>query len=297
MSKNTTSLQAKDLKSYKRSTTIKSIGMNIILLLVTAFMLTPLLWMLATALTPNTAIPSTSLIPHNTTLINFKDAWFFPSKIGLNSSLTMGTFLMNSLIVTICITIGGIITDSLAAYVLAFKDFKGKNLLIFLALATLMIPSYVTLVPQYIIISKMKWLNTYQAQIVPFLASGMGITLFRSHFLSVSKELVESAKIDGASDFRIYSTIVMPIAKPIIATMTILKAMWSWNMYMWPLIICNEERMKPIQVALNTFKGKATTEWGLLCAGMTIAILPLIVVFLIFQKFFVGGLQAGAVKG
>ena len=283
--------------SYSRSNRLKSIGMNIILILVTCFMLTPLLWMLATALTPNTAIPATSLIPHNTTLINFADAWFFPSKIGLNDSLTMGTFLMNSLIVTVCITIGGIITDSLAAYVLAFKDFPGKNLLIFLALATLMIPSYVTLVPQYIIISKLKWLNTYQAQIVPFLASGMGITLFRSHFLSVSKELVESAKIDGASDFRIYSTIVMPIAKPIIATMTILKAMWSWNMYMWPLIVCKKVEMMPLQVSIGFFQGQNVTQWGLLCAGMTIAMLPLLIVFLCCQKFFVGGIQAGAVKG
>ena len=282
--------------SYKRVTQIKSILLNMLLILLAIVMLTPLVWMVSTDLAPSSIIPPVTLLPEEVTFQNFVEAWFAPQK-GTNSTLTMGTFFMNSLIVTACITIGGILVDSLAAYVLAFKDFKGKNLCIFLALATLMIPSYVTLVPQYIIISKLKWLNTYQAQIGPFLASGMGITLFRSHFLSVSKELVESAKIDGASDLRIYSTIVMPIAKPIIATMAILKAMWSWNMYMWPLIICNEERMKPIQVALNTFKGKATTEWGLLCAGMTIAILPLIVVFLIFQKFFVGGLQAGAVKG
>ena len=297
MSKPNTTLIDKNTASYKRSMTLKSVGMNIILIIVTIFMLTPLFWMLSTAFSPNTMIPPAKLLPHDVTFANFADAWFFPSKIGLNAELTMGTFLMNSLIVTVLITIGGIICDSLAAYVLAFKDFPGKNLLIFLALATLMIPSYVTLVPQYIIISKMKWLNTYQAQIVPFLASGMGITLFRSHFLSVSKELVESAKIDGASDFRIYSTIVMPIAKPIIATMTILKAMWSWNMYMWPLIVCKKVEMMPLQVSIGFFQGQNVTQWGLLCAGMTIAMLPLLIVFLCCQKFFVGGIQAGAVKG
>ena len=283
--------------SYRRSMRIKSILMNILLIVITVFMLTPLFWMLATALSPNTMIPPAKLLPESFTLKNFGEAWGFPGKIGLNPDLTMGTFLMNSLIVTVCITIGGIITDSLAAYVLAFKEFPGKNLLIFLALATLMIPSYVTLVPQYIIISKLKWLNTYQAQIVPFLASGMGITLFRSHFLSVSKELVESAKIDGASDFRIYSTIVMPIAKPIIATMTILKAMWSWNMYMWPLIVCKKVEMMPLQVSIGFFQGQNVTQWGLLCAGMTISMLPLLIVFLCCQRFFVGGIQAGAVKG
>lgn len=290
-------LENKNNVSYKRSMQLKSLGMNIILILITVIMLTPLLWMLATALSPNTMIPPAKLLPEKFTLQNFGDAWFFPGKIGLNPDLNMGTFLMNSLIVTICITIGGIICDSLAAYVLAFKEFPGKNLLIFLALATLMIPSYVTLVPQYIIIAKLKWLNSYQAQIVPFLASGMGITLFRSHFLSVSKELVESAKIDGASDFRIYSTIVMPIAKPIIATMTILKAMWSWNMYMWPLIVCKKVEMMPLQVSISFFQGQNVTQWGLLCAGMTISMLPLIIVFLLCQKFFVGGIQAGAVKG
>jgi ABC-type glycerol-3-phosphate transport system permease component len=283
--------------SYRKVMKIKSLLLNFLLLALSFIMLTPLVWMLSTALAPNSAIPPAKLLPSSVSLQNFKDAWFFPSKVGLDKSLTMGTFFMNSLIVTVCITIGGIITDSLAAYVLAFKDFKGKNLCIFLALATLMIPSYVTLVPQYLIVRKFGWLNSYEGQIVPFLASGMGITLFRSHFLSVSKELVESAKIDGASDFRIYSTIVMPIAKPVIATMAILKAMWSWNMYMWPLIICTKDRMKPLQVSLNIFRGQNLTEWGLLCAGMTISILPLVLVFLMCQKFFIGGLQAGAVKG
>ncbi len=297
MSRVTTKTLDKKTLSYKRTTQVKSILLNFLLILVTVIMLTPLLWTLATALSPNTRIPPSSLLPHDVTVENFGNAWAFPGKIGLNPDLTMGTFLMNSIIVTVCITIGGIITDSLAAYVLAFKDFPGKNLCIFLALATLMIPSYVTLVPQYIIIKGLDWIDTYQAQIVPFLASGMGITLFRSHFLSVSKEVVESAKVDGASDLRIYATIVMPIAKPVIATMAILKAMWSWNMYMWPLIVCNEPERMPLQVSLGYFSGTYTTEWGLMCAGMLIALLPLLIVFLLCQKFFVGGIQAGAVKG
>ena len=168
---------------------------------------------------------------------------------------------------------------------------------IFLALATMMIPFYVTLVPEYLIIRKLKWINTYQAMIVPFLASGMGISLFRAHFLSIAKELEECGKLDGASDFRVYLTIIMPISRPVIGTMAILKAMWSWNQYMWPLIVSTDITMKPIQVALNMFRGLNLTEWGYLCAGMTMAIAPLVVVFLCAQKQFIGGLQAGAVKG
>ena len=291
--------EGKTLLSDKNVFRAKSLGLHLILIVGAAIMLTPLLWMLATALSPNTKIPPTSLIPHDITFQNFIEAWNFPKAFSPDPTrpVTMGTFFLNSLICTVMITIFGIIVDSLAAYVLAFKDFPGKNLCIFLALATMMIPFYVTLVPEYLIIRNLGWMNTYKAMIIPFLASGMGISLFRSHFLSIAKELEECGKLDGASNFRIYLTIVMPISKPIIGTMTILKAMWSWNQYMWPLIVTTDISKKPIQVALNMFRGLNLTEWGYMCAGMTMAILPLVILFLCCQKQFIGGLQAGAVKG
>ena len=289
----------KELQSEKRKRLLAKIGIHSVLIIGAAFMLTPLLWMLATALSPNEVVPGTSLIPHDITLENFVAAWNFPTAFSSdpNHPITMGTFFKNSLICTIAITTGGIIVDSLAAYVLAFKSFPGKRIFIFLALATMMIPFYVTLVPEYLIVRKLGWINTYEAMIVPFLASGMGISLFRSHFLSIAKELEECAKLDGASDFRCYLTIIMPISRPIIGTMAILKAMWSWNQYMWPLVVSTNIEMKPIQVALNMFRGLNLTQWGYLCAGMTLAILPLVIVFLCMQKQFIGGLQAGAVKG
>ncbi len=282
----------------QRKTRLFKILINMILILGAVIMLLPLLWMLATAFTPNTRIPPLSLIPKSFTFENFVEAWNFPSAFSYgDNKVTMGTFFKNSLISTALITVFGIIVDSLAAYVLAFKTFPGKKLFYYLALSTLMIPVYVTLVPEYLIIVKLGWVNTYKALIIPFLASGMGITLFRSSFLSVSKELEESAKIDGASNLRIYATIVMPISKPTIGTMFILKAMWSWDMYIWPLVVSTDINMKTIQIGLNLFKGLNTTEWGYLCAGMTMAILPMVIVFLCAQKQFISGLQAGAVKG
>ena len=291
--------KAETLRSGKTEKRIKSALMNFILIIGAIVMLTPLLWMLATALSPNTKIPPTSLIPHDITFENFVEAWNFPKAFSPDPDhpITMGTFFMNSIICTVCITVLGIIVDSLAAYVLAFKEFPGKRLFIFLALATMMIPFYVTLVPEYLIIRELGWMNTYKAMIIPFLASGMGIALFRSHFLSIAKELEECGKLDGASDFRVYLTIVMPISRPIIGTMAILKSMWSWNQYMWPLIVSTDISKKPIQVALNMFRGLNLTEWGYMCAGMTMAILPLVILFLCAQKQFIGGLQAGAVKG
>ena len=282
----------------QRKTKSISFLMNLILAIGAVITLAPLFWMLATACTPNTKIPPVSLLPKNFTLENFIEAWNFPSAFAFgDTKLTMGTFFKNSLICTVCITFAGIIVDSLAAYVLAFKNFPGKKLFIFLAFATMMIPVYVTLVPEYLIIVDLGWINTYKALIIPFLASGMGITLFRSSFVGVSMELEESAKIDGASDLRIYATIIMPLSRPIIGTMVILKAMWSWNQYIWPLVVSTNIEMKTIQIALNLFRGLNMTEWGYLCAGMTMAILPLVIVFLCAQKQFIGGLQAGAVKG
>ena len=299
MRPNNSQLRKKETGSERVSRLVQKILINLVLIIGAAFMLTPLLWMLATALSPNEVVPGTSLIPHDITLENFIAAWNFPKAFSMdpNHPVTMGTFFKNSIICTVLITVFGILVDSLAAYVLAFKDFPGKKIFIFLALATMMIPFYVTLVPEYLIIRKLNWINTYQAMIVPFIASGMGIALFRSHFLSVARELEECAKLDGASNFRVYWNIVMPISRPIIGTMAILKAMWSWNQYMWPLVVTTDIKMKPIQVALNMFRGLNLTQWGYMCAGMTMAILPLVIVFLCMQKQFIGGLQAGAVKG
>ena len=272
------------------------LSFSYILLALGAFvMLSPLLWMLATAFTPNSYVAQTSLIPKEVTFKNFVEAWNFPRIF--DADVTMGTFIKNTLITTVSITILGIIVDSMAGYVIDRKQFPGRKLFTYAALATLMVPIYVTLVPQYLIIRELKWMSTYKALIVPFLASGMGIYLFRSHFMSVPIELEECAKLDGASDLRIYATIMMPISKPIIGTMAVLKFMWSWNQYIWPLVVVNKLNMKLIQQGLTMFRGLNVTQWGYLCAGMTIAIVPLILVFLLMQKQFIGGLTAGAVKG
>ena len=273
---------------------LRSFLINLPLIIGAIIMLAPLLWMLSTALKPNSFVASTSIIPKEITFENFIKAWEFPRVF--NPDVTMGTFILNSLFVTIVITVFGIIIDSMAGYVLARKRFPGRNLFLYTALATMMVPFYVTLVPEYLIVVKFGWINTYIVQIVPFLASGMGIYLFRNHFMSIPIELEECAKIDGASDLRIYTSIMLPIAKPVVATMAIFKGMWSWNQYIWPLVI-NKIELKPIQLGLTMFKGLNVTQWGYLCAAMTIAILPLIILFISMQRHFIGDLTAGSVKG
>lgn len=283
--------------NYKTSRIIKRILLNIPLAIGSIIMLAPLVWMLSSAISPNSFLPRQTLFPdwENLTLVNFIDAWMFPSKT--TPGLTMGTFFLNTAIMTVAIVIGGLLFDSMAGYVIARKVFPGRTFFGFLALSTLMVPFYVTAIPQYLIVKELGWMNTFAALIVPSLASGMGIHLFRSHFRSVPIELEECAKLDGASDFRIFFSVMVPISKPIIGTMTTLKAMWSWNQFLWPLIVINEKTMYTIQQGLTFFQGLAVTQYGYLCAGMTLAILPLLVVFLCMQNFFIGGLTAGAVKG
>jgi len=274
---------------------VKKVLVNIALTGIGVFMLLPLLWTLSTSLTDDSIIASSVLIPKNLTLDNYINSWNFPRIF--NKSVTMGTFFKNSLVTTVIITISGLLFDSMAGYVIGRKEFPGRKLFFYLALSTLMIPIYVTVVPMFIIVRSLRWTNTYAGLTVPFLSSGLGIYMFKQYFETLPIELEEVAKIDGASNFRIYFTIMLPLSKPALATMAILKSMWAWNQFFWPLIIISELKMKTLQLALTMFRGLNVTQWGLLSAGMTIAILPPIIIFIALQKYYLTGLTVGAVKG
>lgn len=274
---------------------VKKVLVNIALTGIGVFMLLPLLWTLSTSLTDDSIIASSVLIPKNLTLDNYIKSWNFPRIF--NKSVTMGTFFKNSLVTTVIITISGLLFDSMAGYVIGRKEFPGRKLFFYLALSTLMIPIYVTVVPMFIIVRSLRWTNTYAGLTVPFLSSGFGIYMFKQYFETLPIELEEVAKIDGASNFRIYFTIMLPLSKPALATMAILKSMWAWNQFFWPLIIISELKMKTLQLGLTMFRGLNVTQWGLLSAGMTIAILPPIIIFIALQKYYLTGLTVGAVKG
>jgi len=274
---------------------VKKLLLYVILTLIAFLMLSPLLWMVSTSLSKDSVIVSTSLIPKEFTLENYVKAWNFPRIF--NKDITFGTFFLNSIIVTVCLVIGGLFFDSLAGYVLARKDFPGRTLFFYAALITLMIPFYVTAIPMFLIVKGLGWINTYQGLIVPFLSSGFGIYMFKQYFQTIPIELEEAAKTDGYSDFWIYARVIVPLAKPAFATMGILKFLWSWNMFFWPLIVTTDIKMKVLQLGLTMFRGLNVTQWGLLTAGMTMATLPTILVYLLFQRYFTSGLIAGSLKG
>ncbi|NLG80307.1 MAG: carbohydrate ABC transporter permease [Firmicutes bacterium] len=274
---------------------VSKIVMYVILIPGAIAMITPLLWMISTSLAPDSVIVSYRLIPSRITFANYVKAWEFPRVF--DEAVSMGTFFKNSLIVTILITAPALIIDSLAGYILARRRIPGVNLLFYLALATLMIPFYVIAIPLFLIVRRLGWLDTYQGLIVPFLASGFGVFMFKQFFQTIPQDLEDAARVDGCSALRIYASIMLPLAKPVIATMAIFKAMWSWNMFFWPLLIINDIRVKTLPVALTMFRGLNVTQWGMLCAGMTIATLPILILYLSMQNMFEKGIVMGALKG
>ncbi|HBM81192.1 MAG TPA: ABC transporter permease [Clostridiaceae bacterium] len=273
---------------------MKKALLYIALTVIAFFMLTPLLWMLATSFSRDSVVVSTSLIPKNFTLKNYIEAWNFPRVF--SDEITLGTFFKNSIITTFFITALGLFIDSLAGYVLARKRFLGRKIFFYLALITLMIPFYVVVVPMFLIMKNLRWINTYQGLITPSIASGFGVYMFKQYFQTIPYELEEAAKMDGYSDFRIYFSIIIPLSIPAFGTMAILKSMWAWDEFFWPLIITTDIKMKTLQVALTMFRGLNVTQWGLLTAGMTMATIPIIIIYIFLQRYFVSGLTAGSLK-
>jgi len=267
----------------------------LVLIVISAFTLLPFIWMLSVSFQPDKGIEAYGFIPKKFTFQNYPTAWNYPRLY--DPKVTLGTMFRNSVIVSFFVTLFSLLFDSMAGYALARKRFPGRGFLFWLALTTLMIPFYVTVVPMYLITMKLGLINTLAGLIVPFVSSGFGVFLFRQAFLSIPLELEEAAKVDGASDLFIYWRLMLPLVKPTMATMAIFKILWSWNMFFWPLLVIYDYAKMPLNLGLTIFRGQYVTRWGLLTAGMTIGTLPVLVAFLAFQKWFIRGLTAGALKG
>ncbi|AGF57999.1 sn-glycerol 3-phosphate transport system permease protein [Clostridium saccharoperbutylacetonicum] len=206
-------------------------------------------------------------------------------------------FIFNSVFVSLMVTIGQIITSCLAAYAFSYFDFKGKNLLFILSLSTLMIPSESTIIANYLTIAKLGWTDSYSGLIVPFLVSAMGIFLIRQFYLTVPKELKEASTIDGCSNLRFFIRVLLPMSKPVIASLGVYTFLNTWNQYMWPLLVTNAPEMRTVQIGISMLQFAESQNIGVVFAGVIMIILPSIVIFIIGQKQLVEGITSGAVKG
>jgi sn-glycerol 3-phosphate transport system permease protein len=205
-------------------------------------------------------------------------------------------FIINSLIMSSAITIGQIITGGLAAYAFSFMEFKGKKLLFIAILSTMMIPGQSIIIANYLTISSLGWIDSFKALIIPHLTSALAVFLLRQAFLVLPRELREAAIMDGCGNFRFLRSVVIPLTKPAIGSLGIYTFLNAWNMYLWPLLVTNRDKMRTVQIGMSMLQNVDSQAFGPLMAGITMIILPSILAFILGQKQLIEGLTAGSVK-
>lgn len=206
-------------------------------------------------------------------------------------------FLLNSFIMASAVTLGQLITCSMAAYAFAFVQFRGRFVLFTLILSTMMIPWEVTMIPNYLTIKSLQWMDSFLGLTVPFLASAFGVFLLRQLFLQLPKELIEAARIDGCGHGRIFLQLVLPLGRPALATLGVYTFLNTWNSYLWPLLVTNNKNMRTVQIGITMLQWEESMSWNLVLAGMCIVLLPSLIMLVLGLKQLVQGITAGAVKG
>jgi len=228
---------------------------------------------------------------------------FFPDEItfmqyeNLFSRLNVARNLFNSLFLSVIVTAVSLFLNSMAGFAFAKYHFKGKDKLFSLLLSSMIIPSQVTMLPLFLMLKYMGFINTYMAIIIPGLANIFGIFLIRQYALSIPDSLIEAARMDGATDFQIYRIVILPLIKPILVTLALFTFMGTWNDFLWPLIALTDNSMYTLPVALANLMGEHTKDPELMMAGSVVTILPILIVFLVLQKAYIKGIMMGSVKG
>ncbi|MFJ6658397.1 carbohydrate ABC transporter permease [Streptomyces sp. NPDC091377] len=259
------------------------------LALVGVFAALPVLWMVLTSLQPMEDLLGTDarLIPASVSLDAYREVL---------SRFPYWRWFLNSVLVSGAVVAGNLVFDTLAAYGLSRIRFRGRQAVLTLILATLMIPTQVILVPLYLLMRDLGWIDTYWALVVPFLASPTGIFLLRQHFVTLPLQLDEAAAMDGAGRMRTLVSVLLPSSWAALGTVAVLKFMWTWGEFAWPSLVTNGELLRTLPVGLARFQNQFAPRWDLLMAGSVMAAVPVVLCFVLLQRFFVRGLTGGAVK-
>jgi len=294
-----TSMARRHASGMRQGRHLTDLATYMVLGLAGVTMLLPLVWMLGTSLKTYSEVmlwPPT-FFPAAPQWSNYPEAWNF------SESAPFSTFFTNSMLVSTSITLGQLITCSTAGYAFGRLRFPGRDALFLLYIATLMVPFQVTLVPLYLIMRQMHWVDTLQALIVPNLVSAYGTFLVRQFVLTLPGEIEDAARIDGANVPTVLVRIILPLCRPVLSTLTILTFLSSWNMFQWPLIIISDTNLRtlPIGLALFTSMPEYATigfpPYQLLMAAATFSMLPTLIVFLLGQRYFVMGIATSGLKG
>lgn len=219
---------------------------------------------------------------------NYYEAW---------TAVPFARFFLNSVIVATIVTLGQVLTSSFAAFAFARLEFPGRDKLFLGYLATMMIPGQVTMIPVFILLKKLNWIDSYKALILPMMFTAYGTFMLRQFFLTIPKDLEDAAVIDGCGKLRIWATIIMPLSKAALATLTTFTFMGTWNNFLWPLIVTNKITMKTLPVGLQAFQGQYNTNWTLLMAASLIVLAPVLILYIFNQRFFTKGIVLSGLKG
>ena len=266
----------------------------LLLLIGAVSMIAPFLWMITTSLKEPSQVFSfqkkwwQDWLPMAFVWKNYVEAWHV---------VPFARFYLNSIFVSGALTLGQVITSSMAAYAFARLHFPGRDRIFFAYLATMMIPGAVTMIPVFILLRHLGWIDTYKAMILPGIFTAYGTFMLRQFFLTLPKDLEDAAKIDGCSYLGIFWKIILPLSKPALATLTTFTFMGSWMNFMWPLIVINTHEKYTLPVGLAYFQSLHHTDWTLLMAASVMMILPILVVFIFNQRFFVEGIKLTGIKG
>jgi multiple sugar transport system permease protein len=215
----------------------------------------------------------------------------------LFSRLNFKQYFFNSTVVAITVTAGNLLFCSMLGYALAMLDFKGKKAMFAVVMGTLMIPGVVTFVPLFVLVANIGLIDSLPGLILPFLAAPFGVFLMRQFFLGLPRDLLDAGRVDGAGELRIFARIFLPLAGPALATLGILTFLGSWNNFLWPLVVAQQEKTYTLPVALALYStGQNSTQYGLLLAGATVVVIPVLLVFLIFQRRVIEGIATTGIK-
>jgi multiple sugar transport system permease protein len=265
-------------------------GLHAVLILGAIWSLFPFLWMLLTSLKGYAeASAAETLLPQHWLFSNYAEAWnavgYFPR------------YFANTIFIGVATVLGVLVTSTLAAYAFARMEFPGREALFILLLATMMVPSEVTLVPNFVLMRIFGWIDHYQALIIPWTASAFSVFLLRQFFRGIPQDLHDAAAMDGAGDLRFLAAIVLPLSRPALLTSALLTFLGTWNALMWPLLVTNSPQMRPIQVGLASFITDAGTQVQLLLAAVTISVIPVIIIYLVLQRWFIEGIATVGIRG
>ena len=278
----------KSVDKIKKKTNITIV--YLVLAGLTALMLMPFIWMVLSSfksIDQIFAYPVT-LFPKSVTFENYSSIF---------TKYKFGNAIFNSAYIAITFTTASVFFCALGGYAFAKYDFKGRGILFVILLGTMMIPFEVTMVPLYALFNKFGWINKHIGLIIPGLANAFGIFFMRQYMTGLSSEIIESGRIDGCGEFSIFLKLILPISRPAMASLGIMFFMNSWNNFLWPMIILKSQNMLTIAVAIRAFNQGMRTPYHLIMAGSVVSVIPLLIIFLAFQKEFIAGITSGSVKG